>query len=133
MANGSSSAVYSVPSVTYAARDGRDGLLIFMIETRSSSLNVDTTYVKPSISAYAALFVANRLLSLLSSTDVWLGELGSVMFMIVKSSPSNPKYMELSIWNASMYAGVVIESKPFAPFSIIPNGDMTRFGMISNE
>ena len=46
---GSSSAVYSAPSVTYDTRDGTDGLLTFMIKTLSSPLDVDIRYVEPSI------------------------------------------------------------------------------------
>ena len=57
------------------------------------------------------------------------------MFTIVKDldfALVTPAYMELSISNVLIRIGLSIESKPFVPFCIDPNGDMTRFGVISN-
>ena len=41
--------------------------------------------------------------------------------------------MESPIWNVFIFTGLVIESKPFTPFFITPNGDATIFGIISND
>ena len=41
--------------------------------------------------------------------------------------------MELPIWNVLICEGVSIESKPFVPFCITPNGDTLRFCIISND
>ena len=56
------------------------------------------------------------------------------MFTIVKEKlPETPAYMESPIWNVPILEGLSIESKPFTPFCITPNGDTARFGIISNE
>ena len=59
------------------------------------------------------------------------------MFTIVKesavASECTPAYMESPIWNVFIFLGFTIESKPFVPFSITPNGDMSRFDTISIE
>ena len=81
--------------------------------------------------------MVNRLLTVLFSTDTGLGELGSVIFIIVKTPEFEevytPAYMESPIWNVFICIGFTIELKPFTPFSITPNGDTIRFGIISND
>ena len=44
-----------------------------------------------------------------------------------------PAYMESPIWNVFIFIGLLIESNPFTPFTITPNGDATIFGIISND
>ena len=56
------------------------------------------------------------------------------MFTIVKEKlPDTPAYMESPIWNVSIREGLSIESKPFTPFCITPNGDTIRFWGVSDE
>ena len=43
-----------------------------------------------------------------------------------------PAYMELPISNVFTFRGPLIESRPFVSFTIDPNGDTVRFGIISN-
>ena len=52
----------------WVTRDGRDGLLIFMIKTLSSSSDVDIAYVKPSITTNSPTDRANMLSTVVSST-----------------------------------------------------------------